>query len=137
MIATGDVTVANIAKGFDAILSANKERVDDLLKDVAKFVRDEAKRTSAFADKTGNLRKSIGMRKSKFVDGGYIVKASGRNRTEGADGARGFHAYLVEFGHVKVLWGKRTGGRVKPYPFMRPALDRGISYAASKIRSMR
>jgi hypothetical protein len=137
MIATGDVTVANIAKGFDALLSANKERVDDLLKDVAKFVRDEAKRTSAFTDKTGNLRKSIGMRKSKFIDGGYIVKASGRNRMEGAEGARGFHAYLVEFGHVKVVYGKRTGGRVAPRPFMRPALDMGINYAASKIRSLR
>lgn len=137
MIATGNVTVANLAQGFDAVLAQNKERVDDLLKDVAKFVRDEAKRTSAFVDKTGNLRKSIGMRRSKFIDGGYIVKASGRNRMEGADGARGFHAYLVEFGHVKVLWGKRTGGRVKPRPFMRPALDKGMSYAASKIQGMR
>lgn len=137
MIASGNVTVAELSKGFDAVLSANKDKVDDLLKDVARFVRDEAKRTSSFADKTGNLRKSIGMRKSKFIDGGYIVKASGRNRLEGADGARGFHAYLVEFGHVKVVFGKRTGGRVSPRPFMRPALDRGISYATSKIQGMR
>lgn len=136
MIPTGSVSIADLDAGFVAQLQQNKEAIDVILKDIAVHVRDEAKRTSAFADKTGNLRKSIGMRKSKFIDGGYIVKASGRNRLEGAEGARGFHAWLVEFGHVKVLWGKRTGGRVPPRPFMRPALEKGKAYAASTIRGI-
>lgn len=35
----------------------------------------------------------------------------------------GAHGHLVEFGHTKVLWGNRTSGRVRPYPFLRPAAD--------------
>jgi len=136
MIVTGSVSVADIARALESQVAANKDVIDSLLKEVAQVVRDDAKQTAAFIDKTGNLRKSIGMRRSKFIDGGYIVKASGRNRDTDSEGGKGFHAWLVEFGHVKVLWGRRTGGRVAPRPFMRPALEKGISHAATKISSI-
>ena len=35
----------------------------------------------------------------------------------------GAHGHLVEYGHEEVLFGKRTGRRVPPKPFMRPAVD--------------
>lgn len=35
----------------------------------------------------------------------------------------GAHGHLVEYGHDEVVWGHRTGRRVPPQPFMRPAFD--------------
>lgn len=35
----------------------------------------------------------------------------------------GAHGHLVEYGHAEVLWGKATGRRVAPKPFLRPAFD--------------
>jgi len=35
----------------------------------------------------------------------------------------GAHAHAVEDGHAEVLWGKPTGRRVGPKPFVRPAID--------------
>ena len=137
VVPVGSVSWENIDDGFAAQIAANEEAIDDLLKNVATHLRDDAKRTADFIDRTGNLRKSIGMRKSKFINGGYIAKASGRNRANGATGAKGFHAWLVEFGHVKVLWGRRTNGHVAPRPFMRNATMRANAYAAQKIAGMR
>jgi HK97 gp10 family phage protein len=31
--------------------------------------------------------------------------------------------HLVEYGHAEVLWGRATGRRVAPRPFLRPAAD--------------
>lgn len=138
---TASVRIADLDEGFASQMAQNEEEINKLLRKIATFVRDDAK-TSAktiekgFDDLTGNLRRSIGMRKSKFIRGGYIVKASGRNRAEGATGAKGFHAHLIEFGHVKVLWGKRTSERVRPHPFMRPALEKGLRYAAQEIAKL-
>lgn len=36
---------------------------------------------------------------------------------------QGAHGHLVEFGHQEVLYGVRTGRRVPPHPFLRPAFD--------------
>lgn len=123
------VTTGDLEAGFLAQLEQNKDEVDKLISQVADFVRDDAKRTASFIDRTGNLRRSIRKRKSKFIDGGYIVTASGRNRSDD----KGFHAALIEFGHVKVLWGRRTNGRVAPRQFMRPALEKGRAYMISKV----
>ena len=51
----------------------------------------------------------------------------------------GNHAHLVEFGHKKVLWGKRTAEHVPAYPFFRPAIREAnaaiVSAMSSKIKS--
>lgn len=131
---TSKVSISDLDAGLDAQLAEVMDAVDANLEEVAKVVRDDAKHTAGFIDKTGNLRKSIGMRKSKFPEGGYIVKASGRNRDTDSEGAKGFHAHLVEFGHVMVAWGKRTGKRVPAHPFMRPALMKGWAHALKLFR---
>lgn len=131
---TSKVSISDLDAGLHAQLSEVMEAVDANLKEVATVVRDDAKHTADFIDKTRNLRKSIGMRKSKFPDGGYIVKASGRNRDTDSESAKGFHAHLVEFGHVMVLWGKRTGEHVPAIPFMRKALARGFAHALKLFR---
>jgi hypothetical protein len=108
--------------GLDASLSEIMDAVDQNLEETARFVEQEARVSAAFQDKTGKLRKSIKLKKSKFEDGGWIVQA------------RAPHAHLVEFGHVKWLWGRPTGDRVPPHPFLRPALEKGIRHAVAKFK---
>ena len=108
--------------GLDAQLGEIMDAIDQNLEETAQFVEQEAKISAAFRDKTGKLRKTIKLKKSKFEDGGYIVQA------------RAPHAHLVEFGHVKFLWGKPTSERVPPHPFLRPALEKGIRYAVGKFK---
>ena len=108
--------------GLDASLSEIMDAIDQNLEETAQFVEQEARVSAAFQDKTGKLRKSIRLKKSKFEDGGWIVQA------------RAPHAHLVEYGHVKFLWGKPTSGRVPPKPFLRPALEKGIRYAVGKFK---
>lgn len=91
-------------------------------------------------DKKGNpkkLWKSITQRPSsqwpsasEQARRGNIATAVGPTWPEGA------HAHLLEFGHKLIAWGKETGKRVAPRPFMRPALDasRGLVLAAQQLR---
>lgn len=121
---SAQVSVREIA-GLDAAISEVMDAMDANLKDVAEYVEREAQTTLAYQDKTGNLRKKTKLRVSKFEDGGYIVQA------------RQPHAHLVEYGHVLIAWGRPTGKRVPPHPFMRPALEKGIAYAVAKFRQQK
>jgi len=121
------VSIRNM-DGFDAQLSEVLEAIDQNLNEVANFVLAEAKASTGFSDKTGNLRASIKKRKSRFEDGGYIVFA------RGAKDAKGYHAHNVEFGHVMIAWGKVTGKRVPAHPFLRPAKEKGIRKAIELFR---
>lgn len=111
--------------GLEASIAEVMDAVDANLQDVAEYVENEAKTTLAYQDKTGNLRKKTKLRVSKFDDGGYIVQA------------RAPHAHLIEYGHVLIAWGRVTGKRVPPHPFMRPALEKGILYAIAKFRQQK
>jgi len=103
-------------EGFDIGLDEIIMDIDaHEVKAVAATVRDKAQATSAFIDRSGKLRDSITMRKSKFEDGGYIVVAKDPK------------AHLIEWGHVKILWGKITGERVPAKSFMRKALEETVS----------
>jgi len=121
-------------KGIEYTLAEVAKAIDSSLEDTALYVLSEAQNTAAFHDKTGNLRKSIRIKKSKFLNGGYIVIASGKH---GSKSRRGFHAHLIEFGHVEVLFGRPTGRRVPPKPFLRPALEKGIRFALSILKKDR
>lgn len=63
---------------------------------------------------------------------GVIATAVGPSYPEGA------HAHLLEFGHKLIAWGRETGQTVRPYPFMRPALEASrsavLSAQESKLR---
>lgn len=120
MIKAG-VSLKNL-DGFQDALEEIRRVVDQNLDQVARLVETEAKASAAFADKTGKLRRSIRKRKSRFEDGGYIVAA------------RAPHAHLIEFGHVMIAWGRPTGRRVPPHPFLRPAVERGILKAMVEFR---
>lgn len=100
-----------------------QEHIDDKCKEIAEQIKIDAKAGAymaerKFKDKTGKLRKSIKVKKSRFEDGGYIVKAGGRGAMQ---------AWLIEHGH---------GGPypAPPFPFMKPALDKNIRFAEMKLR---
>ena len=137
-------------EGFDAQLVEVLTAIDANLKETATVVRDDAKATLKASRITGNLHDSLSMRKSRYPDGGYIVMASGSNsqgdpfmgdikednpKKKPRKTKKGFHAFNVEFGHVMIAWGRVTGERVPPYPFLRPALEVGIKHAVNLFRS--
>lgn len=61
------------------------------------------------------LRDTIGAVVRDYEE--YVVAVVGPQHPAGA------HGHLVEYGHEEVLWGVRTGRRVPPHPFLRPAAD--------------
>ena len=42
--------------------------------------------------------------------------------------------HLLEYGHDKWLWGKRTGGRVDPKPHVRPAVDATATQIINQLK---
>jgi hypothetical protein len=85
---------------------------DELCRTLALETAKLARKSADFRDKTGNLRKSIKMKKSRYQGGGYIARA-------GAP-----HAHLIEYGYRT-----KSGGVVPPRPFMRTAKDKTASEA--------
>lgn len=112
------VALADLDAALDEILAA----VDADLSGIADYVEAEAKTTARFADKTGNLRKTIKKRKSKFPEGGYIVVATAP------------HAHLVEFGHASWVKGVYVKDHVKPRRFLRQAKEKGWREAIRRFR---
>ena len=112
------VALADLDAALDEILVA----VDADLSGIADYVEAEAKTTAQFADKTGNLRKTIKKRKSKFPEGGYIVVATAP------------HAHLVEFGHAMWVKGVYVKDHVKPRKFLRKAKEKGWREAIRRFR---
>ena len=115
-------------EGFDAQFEEVYDAVNANLEQVADFVLAEAQRSTEFIDRSGSLRKSIKKRPSKYKDGGFIVFAKGGNKK------KGYHAHLVEFGHVQIPPGDLPGKRVPPHPFLRPALAKSIGLALTLFR---
>lgn len=93
--------------------------VDDNCETLAHEVLVDAEHSDAYQDQSNMLRDSGEARKSKFKNGGWIVVFKAP------------HAHLIELGHVKVLWGRRTNEKVPPHPFLRPALDRAVARAVA------
>lgn len=48
-------------------------------------------------------------------------------------GYKGNIGHLIEEGHAKVLWGRRTGDRVRACPFMKPAFDANVGRAKQRM----
>ena len=114
------VEVTGIAAAKAKIRTKQREVLNAFIRDTriaANLARDEARRTTLFADKKGLLRRSI---QSKLME-----KRGGAVRWKvGPDPRKAPHAALVEArprivtSHAK---GHRTIGRVKSRPYMRQA----------------
>jgi HK97 gp10 family phage protein len=92
-------------KKLDNLLS---DHINENAEEIARQIASDARASVNVV--TGNLKKSIKAKKSKFEDGGWSVQATAP------------HAGIVEYGH--------GGPRPAPaHPFLRPALDKNISAA--------
>lgn len=124
-------------KWFDKELMV---RVDKAMRSVEKKgaakIRKDAKFnvSSNLNSKTGNLERRIGTRKSKFPNGGRVVRSAAP------------HSVLIEFGHKIKPRGKAKGrepkdlgykykapkykkstsGRTRAFPFMGPAVEKNV-----------
>ena len=98
---------------IDAITAEVAAWSDDIVKAVADELLKETRKNaqSAFQDKSGKLRKSIGKKKSKFGESTMIVQASMP------------HAHLVERGHNVVAKDGRVLGHAPAHPFLGPAAE--------------
>ena len=99
-----DADIENLVEHLFKLDGKLHRRISKLgLAAAARVARDSARKTTAFKDRTGNLRRSLKVRRRfKWV-------ALLANRPEGA------HGHLVELGH---------GGPfpARPHPFMVPAV---------------
>lgn len=101
---------AHVEFNFSKLEIVLAEYINENAEQIARDIANDARASVKVV--TGNLKKSIKAKKSKFADGGWIVQATAP------------HAWLVEHGH----------GGPKPAPahaFLRPALDANISAARS------
>lgn len=114
-----EVTFEMYTEGFEKEL---EEYLNEQAGKIANSIKKDAKATAAFIDKSGRLRQSIKRKKSKFDDGGYMVKAGGSGAMQ---------AWLVEHGHGPGQDGKMGWyhGDVPAHPFLKPALDKNIQTA--------
>jgi len=95
--------------GFEIADEKVRAIVEAAEKTIAEAAGSEVKATTKYVDKTGNLRKSTKVFKSKFEHGGYIVSVSAP------------HAHLIEYGTADRS--TSTGqfrGKVTARPFLRP-----------------
>lgn len=98
-----DIPIEDIRAGVRA-------EIDSDLGGIAAQVFEKAKSSTAFRDKTGRLRQSIWIYRSKYKDGGYVVYVKAP------------HSHLVEFGHVQVAKdGKTVLKQVPGKHFLRKA----------------
>lgn len=75
---------------IEEIRAGVRAEIDSDLGGIAAQVFEKAKASTAFRDKTGRLRQSIKLYRSKYKDGGYVVYVKAP------------HSHLVEFGHAIV-----------------------------------
>lgn len=98
-----DIPIEDIRAGVRAEIASD-------LGGIAAQVFEKAKASAAFRDKTGRLRQSIWIYRSKYKDGGYVVYVKAP------------HSHLVEFGHAVVTKdGKVLEHRVPGKFFLRKA----------------
>lgn len=99
--------VADIARQVQQSLD------EQVIKAAAEELYNDLKRPNAyFEDRTGRLRNSIHLYKSRFPDGGYIVTVEHPE------------AFYIEHGHAKVVWGEHIDSHVPGLFFLRRAANR-------------
>ena len=97
-----------IAEIMEEVSGWADEITDAIAREAVKEIRRNAQQFNVL---TGNLKKSIRKKKSRI------------NRGEVIAGAMAPHAHLLEYGHLKVLWGNRTGEHVPGTHFVGKAED--------------
>lgn len=139
---SGAIELREILKGLTPKLE--KKYIKAGIKAANKVVAQEAKRilvanqkyrapryrkdkaTGAYITKTDKkgVEQLVKFKKLRYTIKDVVRRYKSGRKTMGVVGPTwpdGNHGLLVERGHVKFLWGKATGERVRPYPFLGPA----------------
>ena len=100
--------------------------VNEIKKNAKKFEKSgvSANTKPKWWKNSGNLTSRIGKRKGRFNNRQFVA------------GATAPHSHLLEYGHVKWLWGENTGMHVPASPFVRPAEEALKSELPNIIRSV-
>ncbi|GAB6170937.1 HK97 gp10 family phage protein [Paradesulfitobacterium aromaticivorans] len=114
-----EISLSGVADLLDELerMSANSAKIqDEILQAAAKPVLTDAEQTTAFIDRSGNLRESLSMSKPKARKRGgkYILVR-----------AKAPHAHLVEFGT----------SRAAAHPFLQPALEKNKQEVTEIIKT--
>ena len=104
--------LVDVAFDFSEFEKKLAEHINENAEAIAKQVAKDARASVNVI--TGNLKKGIKAKKSKFEDGGWIIKSNAP------------HAFIVEFGH---------GGPhpAPPHAYLRPALENNIDLARQQF----
>ena len=116
-------------KAFKDAMRARKKAVvaavNPACRDAANMVRDEAKRTSLFVDRSGALRAAI--RTKLMAKKGTFIRYKA-----GPDGRKAPHGQLVGLGH-KIVRGGKEVGEVEGRAFMEMAAKAVEEKAKARI----
>lgn len=103
-----------VRAGMRKYISAARKRAPDGSV-TGTSAKKSTKQKNRDANRRFNLKKSLGVKVKGY--GMRVAAFGGPRRPDGN------HAHLVEYGHEKVLWGRKTSGEVKGRPFLRPAAE--------------
>lgn len=105
--------IDNLSKRLKELGKKGKKIQDEALIEGAEVILKEMKKTSAFSDRSGNLRKGLKISKPKTIKGIRAVKI-GIQKDDNSDI---FYGKFIEYGTTN---GKRS---IVAKPFMRPAFE--------------
>ncbi|HWQ89521.1 MAG TPA: HK97-gp10 family putative phage morphogenesis protein [Desulfitobacteriaceae bacterium] len=114
-----EISLSGIADLVEELerMAANSAKIqDEVLQTAAEPVLQEARRTTAFHDRSGKLRGSLNISKSKIRKGQRYVLVQ----------ADEFYGRMVEFGTSKM----------SARPFLQPALERNEKIVLEIIRNV-
>lgn len=112
-------------KNFDMLEQPQEvlDYVEAHLLELAEEIMAEAKAEHFPKSETGNLVKSIRVKKSRYENGGYIVQATAP------------HAFNVEYGHAMVTHDGIVIGHVAAHPFLRGARNKVLRRAVTRSQN--
>ena len=117
--------IGDLMESVELYAAAPEKVADVALKEAGEPIAEEAKQTSAFVDRSGKLRKSIGESGVKYE---YRQSGSIKGRKYILVGSADRVAHLVEYGH--------GGPQPAPaHPFLEPAFNHHKDEAEAIIKA--
>lgn len=113
--------IDDVARGLEDIMKAYPSEVRKFLNKEGKKAQTKVKRAMSeqgVQSRTGNYKKAISVQKPyKYYVRNSTTKAKDSVKVYGARTKEkpGYHTHLIEYGHQKVLWGRRTDELVRGF----------------------